>query len=153
MSQAKKELIERWRTATQPVAAEIRRMLDDSGLSQRVVERRSGFSPGYLSQLLSGRRDLKLWHVLAILGALERPPGELFGRVYPERRFPALEQFRKTSRPLSEETDELLERLYGSGVESLNDLRRRLARCERAVAELEGLGLVGGERPGRRREE
>lgn len=147
--QEKQELIDRWRTATQPVVEEIRRMVGSSGLSHRVVETRAGFSRGYLSQLLSGRRDLKIRHVLAILGAIDRLPGELFGRVYPERRFPALSHFQETSSPLSEETGELLERLYGSGVESLNELRRRLARCERAVTELEDLGLVAKGRHGR----
>ncbi len=128
----------------------MRRRLRAAGVSQREVEERAGFSKGYLSQLLAGKVDLKLWHVLAVLDAVGGDPRDFFSRAFPggRRRFPALERFRRTSRPLSAETDELLGKLYGSGVESLNELRDRVSRCERAVSELEDKGLVDVRRHG-----
>lgn len=150
---SKKRQVEHWKAAVRPTLAELHRLLRDSKLSQRTVEEGAGVSRGYLSQLLAGKRDLKLWHLLAVLEVLDRAPGEFFRSVFPERRYPALSYFQKTSRPLSPETDELLKRLYGSGVASLNDLRERLSRCEEALAELEELGLVGDNGPEGPREE
>ena len=89
-----------------------------------------------------------MWHVLAILDALEHSPGEFFSQVYPRTRFPALERFQQSSRPLSREMDEILGRLYEYGVESLNELRGRLTRCERAVDKLEDMGLFEDPRYG-----
>ncbi len=136
------EVIRRWKSETTPALEEIRRLVQASGLSQREVEERAGFSKGYLSQLLARNLDLKVWHVLAILDALKHSPGEFFGQVYPASRLPALERFQETSRPLSQEMDEVLGRLYQYGVESLNELRGRLTRCERAVTKLEDLGFL-----------
>lgn len=135
--------IEHWRAQARPVLEEIRRQVRAVGLSQRQVEERTGFSGGYLSQLLSERLDLKLWHVLAILDAIECEPDEFFSRVFPDRpRFPALRHFQKTSQPLSQETNVVLGKLYGGGVESLQILRRRLERIEKAIVELESKGLL-----------
>lgn len=135
--------VEHWRRQARPVLEEIRRLARVSGMSQRQVEERAGFSGGYLSQLLSERLDLKAWHVLAILDAIECEPGEFFSSVYPDRpRFPALRHFQETSQPLSQETNEVLGKLYGGGVESLQNLRRRLSRIEKAVVELESKGFL-----------
>ena len=138
----RREAVERWTTETAPALEEIRRLVQASEISQRKVEQRAGFSRGYLSQLLARNLDLKMWHVLAILDALGHNPGEFFSRLYPGTRFPALERFQRTSKPLSEEMDETLGRLYKFGVESLNELRDRLSRCERAVSKLEAMGLL-----------
>ena len=130
------EVARRWKMQTRPALEEIRRLVQASGLSQREVEERAGFSKGYLSQLLARNLDLKVWHVLAVLDALKHSPGEFFAQVYPTSRFPALERFRETSRPLSQEMDEVLGRLYQYGVESLNELRGRLTQCERKIEDL-----------------
>lgn len=136
------EMVRRWKSETGPALEEIRRLVQVSGLSQREVEERAGFSKGYLSQLLARNLDLKVWHVLAVLDALKHSPGGFFAQVYPARRFPALERFQESSRPLSQGMDEVLGRLYEYGVESLNELRGRLTRCERAVTKLEDLGFL-----------
>lgn len=144
-----------WKAETGRVLEEIRRLIRESDLSQRKVEERAGFSKGYLSQLLARNLDLKVWHVLAILDVLGRAPGELFEAVFPRTRLAALEQFRRSSQPLGHETDEVLSRLYRYGVESLDELRGRLERCEEAIDDLERRGLVeprrrsGGEGSGR----
>lgn len=129
---------------------EMRRLVKAAGASQRQVEERAGFSKGYLSQLLAGKVDLKMWHVLAFLDAVGGDPRDYFHRAFPgaRRRFPALERFRRTSRPLSAETDEILGELYGAGVETLDELRDRLSRCEQAVSELAEKGLLDGWRNG-----
>ena len=127
---------EHWKDEAVRALIELRRCIAQSDLSQRKIEDHAGFSRGYLSQLLARNLELKLWHVVAILDALEVPPGEFFRRVFPRSPRHALRGFQSSSQPLSEETDDLLARLYGHGVESLEDLRSRLARCERAVEEL-----------------
>ena len=129
---------EHWKDESVRALIELRRRITQSDLSQRKIEDHAGFSRGYLSQLLARNLDLKLWHVLAILDALEIPPGEFFRRVYPRSPRHAIGDFQSRSRPLSEETDDLLGRLYGHGVESLNELRERLGRCEQAVEEIAG---------------
>lgn len=117
-------------------------MIQESELSQRRIEEQAGFSRGYLSRLLARNVDLKVWHVLAILEILGSNPGEFFQALYPARRQGALSAFAAASQPLSDEMDEVIERLYDLGVESLSALRGRLARCERAVAELESMGVL-----------
>ncbi|MCP4658838.1 MAG: helix-turn-helix transcriptional regulator [bacterium] len=131
-----------WKAEATQALEEIRKMVKDSELSQRMVEDRAGFSRGYLSQLLARNLDLKLWHVLAILDVLDRNPGEFFSTVYPGSRHPALEQFKSRSQPLPPEVDDVLARLYKFGVESLDDLRKRLARCEQAVSQIEAKGYL-----------
>lgn len=125
-----------------PVLEELRRLIKRSDLSQRKIEERAGFSKGYLSQLLAENLDLKVWHVLAILEVLETSPGDFFLELYPSSRYPALEEFQRLSRPISEGTDRVLEGLYSFGVESLRDLRGRLERCEDAIGQLRRKGLV-----------
>ena len=54
------------------------------GMSQEEVEQRLEASPGYLGRLLSGRVELKLRHILAVLRALEIEPSLFFSTLYPE---------------------------------------------------------------------
>lgn len=54
------------------------------GLSREEVETRLEASPGYLRRLLSGRIELKLRHILAILRVLEIEPSLFFHTLYPE---------------------------------------------------------------------
>ncbi len=135
-----------WPAATERALEELRRLIHLSGTSQRKLEKLVGFSKGYLSQLLARNLDLKVWHVLALLDALDQAPGEFFARVYPWRRRLALESFRRSSLPLSEETDELLGRLYRHGVDSLDELHDRVERCEQMLAKMTSSHLPGRKR-------
>jgi transcriptional regulator with XRE-family HTH domain len=136
-----------WKLETEPALQEIRRMLKEAGLSQAALERRLGYSKGYISQLFGQNLDLKVSHVLAILDALECPPGDFFARAYPgkKKRRSALDEFQHNSDPLAEEIDYLLAQLYKkSRIESLNDLQERLVRCEEGIARLERQRNRGG---------
>lgn len=48
-----------------------------SGMTQRAVERKLGWSAGYVSQLLRGNQDLKLKQIYAILKAIGVPSEDL----------------------------------------------------------------------------
>jgi len=128
-----------WRQETLPALQEIRRLLKETGMSQRRLEERAGFSRGYVSQLLGRNLDLKLFHVIAILDALNEDVAAFFKRTYPaaKKRRRALDEFRLQSGPLTEEIDELLGRLYEYGVDSLRDLKERLEQCEKRMARFE----------------
>lgn len=119
------------------ILEEIRRLIRKSGLSQRKVEQLAGFSKGYLSQLLARNLELKYWHVIAILEVLEIYPARFFTLVYPPVRHSALERFRDSSQPTSEELATELSRLYGSGIQSMRQLRQRMESCEKAISQLQ----------------
>ncbi|HET9229293.1 MAG TPA: helix-turn-helix transcriptional regulator [Thermoanaerobaculia bacterium] len=68
------------RRATQLLEA----LIQAIGMSQEEVEQRLEASPGYLGRLLSGRVELKLRHILAVLRALEIEPSLFFHTLYPE---------------------------------------------------------------------
>ncbi len=131
-----------WKIETRRVLEEIRRLIKQSDLNQRKIEERAGFSRGYLSQLFAENITLKVWHVLAILKVLDQSPADFFCRLYPSKRLHALEQFRLSSEPMSQELDSKLGRLYNFGVSSLQNFRQRLERCEGAIGQLEAKGLV-----------
>lgn len=121
----------------------VRLRLHRSRLTQREVEKRVGFSRGYLSQLLAGTVELKYWQLLAILHALEIEPSEFFAELFPRHRHPALEALDDDGRqvqanPLSRE----LARLFAFGIESVLDFYERLVRCEEALDELAALGVL-----------
>ena len=126
------------------VLERLRLRLLRSHLTQREVESRVGFSRGYLSQLLAGTVELKYWHLLAILHAMELEPSEFFGELFPRRRHPALETLDDVTRQ-SEESSLTYElaRLFAFGIESVLDFSDRLALCEEAIDELADLGLLG----------
>lgn len=56
-----------------------------SQLSNREVERRLGWSSGYLSRLFAQDMALKIEHVLNICTAIGLPPGEIFRAVFPRK--------------------------------------------------------------------
>jgi len=119
-----------------------------SKVTRREIERRVGFSRGYLSQLLGGTVELKLWQLLAILHAVGMDPASFFSKVFPRRRSEEVisrlqPEGRGCGKPLSLE----LARLYGVGIESMADFRERLERCEDALDELADLGLVVDDEP------
>lgn len=113
-----------------------------SNLTQREVEKRLGFSKGYLSQLFSGTVEIKYWQLLAILHAMGLDPSEFFAELFP-RRHPALEtlaDFRDQAPQKSLSLE--LARLYAFGIETILDLYERLERCEVALGELVEMGLL-----------
>lgn len=59
-------------------------IMQAAGLTRKDLDLRLGAGPGYMSQLFTGRMELKLRHVLAILQALEVEPGLFFQTLYPE---------------------------------------------------------------------
>jgi len=119
----------------------LRRLIRVSGLSQRKVEQKVGFSKGYLSQLFAQNLDLKYWHVVAVLRALDEPPQRFFAELYSRpSRHSALDEFYRQAEPPSEEFQEELERLYGT--EAFERLRDRVKRCEQALGELERRGMI-----------
>lgn len=140
---------DRSRDGTGRALTALRQHIGRSPLSQRKIEERVGFSRGYLSQLLSGRLDLKLVPLLRVLDALALPPGRFFRQVHSRPQRTALEALRKRARQRHLEPPSGLDRIRGLGdlgVESVASLRRRLERCERALSELETLGIVSTNR-------
>jgi len=59
-------------------------MIQATGTSSEELERRLEAAPGYVGRLLSGRVELKLRHILAILRFLEIEPALFFQALYPE---------------------------------------------------------------------
>jgi len=59
-------------------------IMQAGGLTRKDLDLRLGSGPGYVSQLFTGRMELKLRHVLAILHALEVEPGVFFQTLYPD---------------------------------------------------------------------
>lgn len=51
--------------------------------TNREVERRLGWSSGYLSRLFAGLMELRVEHVLSVCSIIGFPPGEFFRAVYP----------------------------------------------------------------------
>jgi len=61
-------------------------VMQAAGLTRKDMDQRLGAGPGYVSQVLTGRMELKFRHVLAILRALEVEPSVFFQTLYPENR-------------------------------------------------------------------
>ncbi|HEX3554969.1 MAG TPA: helix-turn-helix transcriptional regulator [Thermoanaerobaculia bacterium] len=61
-------------------------VMQAAGLTRKDLDQKLGAGPGYVSQVLTGRMELKLRHVLAILRALEVEPSVFFQTLYPENR-------------------------------------------------------------------
>jgi transcriptional regulator with XRE-family HTH domain len=59
------------------------------GLSVRDIEKRLGYSFGYLSRVFSGNIELKMEHIVDIARSLEMDPEELLAFVYPTLKEPA----------------------------------------------------------------
>lgn len=140
------------RAESRRATAALRRQIERSPLSQRRLEEKIGFSRGYLSRLLAGRLDLKVWHLMAILDALTVAPGRFFAQLYPRPDRRALETLRKQARNQGLKGRRALDRLGSTGVgdlglDSMANLNRRLERCEQILAQLESLGIVRVEDP------
>lgn len=61
-------------------------IMQAAGLTRKDLDQRLGAGPGYMSQVLTGRMELKLRHILAILKALDVEPSLFFQTLYPEDR-------------------------------------------------------------------
>lgn len=55
-------------------------------MTRKDLDQKLGAGPGYVSQVLTGRMELKFRHILAILRALEVEPSVFFQTLYPEDR-------------------------------------------------------------------
>lgn len=65
--------------------AVLKELIARSGLTQREIERRSGWAKSSLTKLLLGHWDLKVRQLLAILKAIEVAPPVFFHLVYEKR--------------------------------------------------------------------
>jgi len=70
----------------QRVLSLLKRAIRSSGSSQKEVDRQIGVQPGYLSQVMIGRLDLKLKHLLRALGAIDVDPAGFFVLAFPGER-------------------------------------------------------------------
>jgi transcriptional regulator with XRE-family HTH domain len=70
-------------------------IMQASGFNRKELDKKLGAGPGYVSQVLTGRMELKMRHVLAILRALDVEPSLFFNTLYPEGE-PAAEKTHRT---------------------------------------------------------
>lgn len=74
-------------------------VMQAAGLTRKELDQRLGAGPGYVSQVLTGRMELKFRHILAILHALDVDPSVFFQTLYPGDRPPSdqtvMEEFLK----------------------------------------------------------
>jgi len=61
-------------------------VMQAAGLTRKELDQRLGAGPGYVSQVLTGRMELKFRHILAILRALDVEPSVFFQTLYPGDR-------------------------------------------------------------------
>jgi transcriptional regulator with XRE-family HTH domain len=61
-------------------------VMQAAGLTRKDLDQRLGAGPGYVSQVLTGRMELKLRHILAILRSLDVEPSLFFQTLYPDAR-------------------------------------------------------------------
>ncbi len=78
-----------------PLIEELRARIRASGLRYAEIEQRAGFSKKYLSQLVNGHVDLKIFQLFKILVATEVEFSEFFAAV--------TRRYRKRTVPISEE--------------------------------------------------
>lgn len=130
----------------QAVLDRLRWRIQCSTLTQRALERNLGFSKGYLSQVLRGHVDLKFNHLLSLLEALEIGAGDFFAELAEEpgarAEAPVEAKAAAPERVPTLERGLGLARLYTFGLESIDQLERRLERCEAALGQARSLGLL-----------
>ena len=61
-------------------------VMQAAGLTRKELDQKLGAGPGYISQVLTGRMELKFRHIISILRALDVDPGAFFQTLYPEPR-------------------------------------------------------------------
>lgn len=62
-----------------------------AGLSARQLEEKLGYGAGTVNRLFSGKIELKLRHILLILGVIGIPPSQFFREAFPEDERPRSE--------------------------------------------------------------
>lgn len=71
---------------TQGLVSLLKTLIRFSSTNNRAIEKELGFSGGYLSRLLSGKIEIKIQHILAILKLIELEPHEFFSMAFPADR-------------------------------------------------------------------
>lgn len=64
------------------VSTALKEAVRRAGFSLQAVDQKAGWSVGYLSQLLRGNVDLKVWQLFTVLGVIGKPPAEFFAEIY-----------------------------------------------------------------------
>jgi len=60
----------------------LRHLIAESGWTQTEIQRRCGWGSGALSQMLNGRKSLRVDAVLSLLDVLDVDPGRFFARLW-----------------------------------------------------------------------
>lgn len=60
-------------------------------VTNREIENKMGWSHGYLSRIFAGNIELRVEHILEVLGILRLHPAEFFDLVYPQQPEPPSE--------------------------------------------------------------
>ncbi len=120
--------------ASRRVLDRLRRRIQESDFTQRALERRLGFSKGYLSQVFHGNVDLKFDHLLSLLAALEVRAGAFFAEVEGKPQ-PTVTAAAGPEPPPG--TNRYL--VYRAARE---DLEQRLERCEEVLSAARSRGLL-----------
>jgi hypothetical protein len=68
---------------TEQLARVLKLLIRFSKIQNQELEKKLGFSGGYMSRLLSGRIDIKISHVLDIADSLGMLPQEIFSIAFP----------------------------------------------------------------------
>ncbi|MEM6455002.1 MAG: hypothetical protein AAF772_07895 [Acidobacteriota bacterium] len=76
-------LVRRRDAAVELLRRDLRAQVRASSETQRAIERRNGYTQGYLSQVLKGHITLSMRHVFGLLLALDIEPAEYFARLFP----------------------------------------------------------------------
>jgi len=111
----------------------LRERIEDSPLSRREIAVRAGLSRGGLGRLLAGRSELHLWQLLDVLAVLGEDPATFLRKAF---RPPRPRRTATGRDPHDLAVNDDVVRIYGLGIASIRELRRRLGRCEEALAEL-----------------
>jgi transcriptional regulator with XRE-family HTH domain len=119
-------------------------LLRFSKVQNQEIEKKLGFSGGYMSRLLSGKIDIKISHILDIAEILKIHPHELFAIAFPQGvtgQSPGLHSLQKVlphlvpaslSPAATEKPAPDLERLYQKLEAGFNEvLNRAFAELER----------------------
>lgn len=91
MSPKKKEAPSPERPEVEHVLASLKAAIRVLGYSIRDIEKKLGYSFGYLSRVFGGTIELKVEHVMDIARALEMPPEEILAFIYPTLKDPPSE--------------------------------------------------------------
>ncbi len=77
------------------IRSELARLVRNSQMTQRQLEKLNGFRQGYLSQVLKGHITLSVRHLLGILMAVDKSPAEFFASVLTEEGDPEMDEIRQ----------------------------------------------------------